>query len=243
VKGFRMGAFFVWQNLAMGFQVLSLLSQAELQQLRLLLADVSFVDGRTTTSGSLVKRKNNLQFGRGDGQDRSHPATVFVHKAMSQHRDLLEYTLAKHWIAPSFSQYDKGMYYGDHIDAGGMPASGGVVRTDFAMTLFLSDPKDYDGGELVLQSAYGEEEIKLEAGKAVIYSANLLHRVEPVTRGSRLVCLSWIQSQIADDRFRDIVQDLNRALVSLQTTNVDPDVLNLIAKSQQNLIRIVSGGV
>jgi PKHD-type hydroxylase len=109
------------------------------------------------------------------------------------------------------------------------------IRSDLACTLFLSDPGSYDGGELVLELASGEQEIKLSAGEAVVYDATMIHRVAPVTRGVRLVAVTWIQSMVRDSRIRDILYDLTRAQRRLEER--DPEAALLINKSYQNLLR------
>jgi PKHD-type hydroxylase len=242
VKGFLLGSLFFWQSEAMSFQIFTLLSADEIVNLRALLADQTFVDGRMTASGSAASIKSNLQFARGPGQPVDHAATKLVDVALRRSPDFSLYTAAKRWVPPSFSRYDTGMHYGDHIDAALMTSGNALVRTDFAMTLFVSDPDDYEGGALVLHSAYGEEEIKLAAGQAVVYTANLLHRVEPVTKGSRLVCITWIQSQICDERFREINYDLHAAILKVDQKSADPELINLLNKARNNLIRAVASG-
>lgn len=227
----------------MSFQIFQLLNADEVARICECLQAEVFIDGRSTAQTLPLEMKNNLQFGRDPKQGDKHLATQWVEQALGRHSDFLQYTLARSWVPPSFSRYEVGMYYREHIDAAMMSSANGVVRSDFAMTLFLSDPKSYQGGELVLRSAYGEEEIKLDAGQAVVYHANLLHRVEPVTSGSRLVCLSWIQSQIADERYRQINQDLQRALGRLEHSKPNLEAITLIIKAQQNLLRIVTSGL
>jgi PKHD-type hydroxylase len=226
----------------MSFQTFKLLTSDEVVLLNDQLREEAFVDGRATAKTVPLTIKNNLQFGRQQHQQNDHASSKLVEAALRRNPEFLQYTLARAWVVPSFSRYEVGMYYRDHVDAAVMSTDSGAVRTDFAMTLFLTDPKTYEGGALVLRSAYGEEEIKLEAGQAVVYQANLIHRVEPVSAGTRLVALTWIQSQIADERFRQINQDLHQALSRLDHSKTDLEAVNLIVKAQQNLIRTAASG-
>jgi PKHD-type hydroxylase len=138
-------------------------------------------------------------------------------------------------VHPIFSRYEPGMAYGDHIDNSLMGGFSGI-RTDLAMTLFLSPPDSYHGGELVIE---GRDEIKLERGEAVVYSATSVHHVAPVTRGVRLACVTWIQSAVRDERIRAILYDLSRAAEHAETLN-NPSLTLLLSKSYHNLTRYAS---
>jgi PKHD-type hydroxylase len=109
------------------------------------------------------------------------------------------------------------------------------LRTDFAMTLFLAEPDTYDGGELVMETSAGEQEIKLPAGDAIVYSASTIHRVVPVTRGFRLAAVTWIQSAVRDAAMRDVLLTLRHAIES--TERGDSPTL-LLSKAYQNLMRL-----
>jgi PKHD-type hydroxylase len=116
---------------------------------------------------------------------------------------------------PLFNRYDVGMSFGAHVDNAirFVPGPNIRVRTDLSATLFLTDPKDYDGGELVIQDTYGEQSIKFEAGDMVLYPASSLHRVEPVTRGSRWASFFWIQSMVKDDGARALLYQLDQSII------------------------------
>ena len=115
---------------------------------------------------------------------------------------------------PLFNRYDPGMTFGAHVDNAIriVPGHGGRIRTDVSCTLFLSDPESYDGGELIVEDTYGEQRVKLPAGDAVIYPATSLHRVAPITRGSRLASFFWVQSMVRDDGQRSLLFDLDMAI-------------------------------
>jgi PKHD-type hydroxylase len=224
----------------MSFQIFNLLSPQDVAQVTELLANENFADGRATAKGADLTTKNNLQFGRETAQPSA--ATTFVDTAMRRHEALSAYTVAKAWVPPSFSRYDTGMHYADHIDSGLMRAGQAIIRTDFAMTLFLSPPEAYEGGALVLRSDFGEEEIKLASGQAVVYTCRYLHRVEPVTQGSRLVSLSWIQSHIADDGLRSVANDLKYLLAQAKPEDARSESHQRLCKAYHNLLRSTAQG-
>ena len=137
---------------------------------------------------------------------------------------------------PQFSRYDPGMEYGSHVDAAVIGMGNDAMRADLASTLFLSDPATYDGGELILELPSGAEEIKLEAGEAIVYSATSVHRVAPVTKGSRLVALTWMQSTVPDERLRSILFDLHIALKQADASG-DVQLTTSLSRSYHNLLR------
>ena len=131
-----------------------------------------------------------------------------------------------------FSRYDPGMEYGDHIDNAIM----GEIRTDLSVTLFLSRPDTYDGGELVIQLPLGNQEIKLDAGEAIVYPSNSVHHVAPVTRGARLAAVTWVQSRVRDQEVRSILYDLHKSAQD-PVAGQNKDLSLLLAKSYHNLLR------
>ena len=129
------------------------------------------------------------------------------------------------------------MEYGAHIDSaimGGSQFAG--IRTDLSVTLFLSPPSSYDGGELVIELPAGEQEIKLDAGEAIVYPSCSIHYVAPVSRGVRLAAAIWVQSTVHDERLRGILYDLHRALQQVEAAKNSALTL-LLGKSYHNLIR------
>src|SRR3954453_3285284 len=133
-----------------------------------------------------------------------------------------------------FSRYAGGQEYGAHVDN---PLIEGV-RTDVSFTLFLADPEAYDGGALVIESAAGEDEVKLPAGHMVAYPSTALHRVAPVTRGERLVAVGWAQSFIRDADKRELLLDLETARRQLFANSGKTPELDLLSKTAANLVRI-----
>lgn len=129
--------------------------------------------------------------------------------------------------------YGEGMEYGPHVDA---PYIDGV-RTDLSFTLFLSGPEDYDGGELVIDSAGAEDRVKLPAGSLVLYPSTSLHRVEPVTRGARIACIGWIKSRIRSQEDRSVLFDLDRVGADLTAIDAPGDIRDRLANVRNNLLR------
>ena len=148
----------------------------------------------------------------------------------------MDFVMPAKVYAPLYSRYEAGMNYGYHVDGAVMGGLGSLQRTDFAMTVFLRPPATYDGGELVVMQDSGPVEIKLDAGEAFVYPASTLHKVNPVTRGVRLAVVTWMQSLIRHSELREVLYDLRRA-TDLATKAGEKDLLHLLIKAEQNLIR------
>ncbi|MFM7286751.1 MAG: Fe2+-dependent dioxygenase [Cyanobium sp.] len=132
-----------------------------------------------------------------------------------------------------FSRSGVGEGYGRHVDNAWM--AGG--RTDLSFTVWLSEPDTYQGGELVLESPYGEETFRLPAGHALVYPSTLLHRVEPVSHGERMVAVGWIESRIRQADQRELLFELDTARRALFARSGKDDVFDLISRSYSNLLR------
>jgi PKHD-type hydroxylase len=210
------------------------------ESLSTLLAELSgleFHDGRVTAGWAARRVKNNLQAASTGG---SHARiTKRVLEALAGNEVLLAAALPRQFSAPLISRYEPGMGYGTHVDDAFMGSP--PMRTDLSFTLFLSEPGDYAGGELVIEQADGEHGYKLEAGSLVLYPATTLHRVEPVTSGRRTVVVGWIESLCADPRHREILFDLSRVRMSLAGHPEAVGLVALLNKSYSNLLRLASG--
>ncbi len=138
---------------------------------------------------------------------------------------------------PCFARYEKGMTYGDHIDD---PVMGQEprFRCDVACTVFLNDPQDYEGGELVVRTAFGDQTVKLPAGDAVVYPASSLHHVAEVSRGQRLVAVTWLQSMVRDPARRELLYELNLAREKLMREKPDAEETAQVDHSYTNLVRM-----
>jgi PKHD-type hydroxylase len=140
--------------------------------------------------------------------------------------------------APYYAHYAKGMSYGLHVDDPIMGQGSELYRSDVSITMFLSRPDEYDGGELVIQTSFGEQQIKLPAGDAIIYPSSSVHRVAEVSRGERLVAVSWIQSLVQEPEKRALLHELNQARETLLREKPDADETRQVNQSYVNLIRM-----
>lgn len=211
--------------------ITDLLDGATVTHLQTWLATACFTDGRTTAGADARTVKHNDQVDRDDSgliemQDR-------VTKRLQEHQLFTMAARPKIIRPPLFSRYMPGMAYGTHVDNALM----GGIRTDVSLTIFLSDPDTYEGGELVIESTTGEQDIKLAAGSAVLYPTTALHRVAPVRRGQRLAAVTWVRSFIRDCAAREILFDLDTARHGLSERLGKVPELDMLAKTHANLLR------
>jgi len=210
----------------------NVLTGDELRHLDAGLASTQFVDGRATAHGAAVKVKNNLQ---AQGSASKLPELQrLVLAALARNETFSNFALPLQVLPPMFNRYDPGMYYGDHIDQAVMPGMT-PMRTDLAVTLFLSE--DYDGGELVIDSDQGPQRIKLPRGSLVLYPASTIHRVEPVTRGSRLAAVTWVQSFVREHARRQMLTELAQLKTAVEQTAPDSMQSLQVQKIRANLLR------
>jgi len=207
---------------------------AQLDELGALLERAGYEDGRRTAGAAARRVKNNLQLAPASAEYRR--ATEIVRSALDASEAFQAAALPRTYSAPLFARYEAGMGYGAHVDNALM--RGPDLRTDLAYTLFLSGPGDYEGGELVLQEAEGENSIKLEAGDLFLYPATTVHRVEAVRSGRRDVCVGWVQSLVRDPRVRELAFDLARAKLLLEGDSACAEAQELVAKALSNLLRM-----
>jgi PKHD-type hydroxylase len=218
----------------MNFQVVRILEQNELLDVQAALSRQTFVDGKLTAKGLARAAKNNLQVDRTDPDPTALDQIIL--NALSRNDQLHAFAYPKRLTLPLFNRYESGMEYRAHVDSPIMGKGTGQIRSDLSLTIFLSDPASYDGGELILEMPFGEQEIKLDAGEAVIYSSTTVHRVAAVTRGVRLAAVGWIQSAVPDERLRAILFDLNKAVKQAEQDGPQ-DIALLLNKSYCNLLR------
>jgi PKHD-type hydroxylase len=211
-----------------------MLQRHEVEALRGLLLKGAFEDGRATASGQAALIKNNLQLAR--GSEARKQADQMVRDAIGRSQRLREKTLVKLVAPPTYNRYDVGMEYGDHVDAPSM--NDGRFRADLSMTIFLTDPADYDGGDLVMSQGDAEMRIKYGLGEAVVYPTTVRHHVAPVTRGSRLAAVTWLQSFIGDPLQRQILVDLSDAKNALEERQPDAPELTTLKNALFNLLRV-----
>jgi len=212
-----------------------LIDKTTVDRLRSWLSEATFEDGRATAGGNARKVKNNEQVSSDpDGGDpRLEEMQRLVEELLWDHAGFDAAALPKEIREPMFSRYSPGMSYGTHMDN----ARIGGMRVDLSLTLFLSDPADYDGGELVIDFATGTREIKLPAGSGVLYPTTELHRVAEVTRGQRLAAVTWVRSLVRDAAQRQILIDLKTASHRLVAQIGKTAEIDLLSKAHTNLLR------
>ncbi|MBD1861565.1 MULTISPECIES: Fe2+-dependent dioxygenase [Trichocoleus] len=193
-----------------------------------------FVDGKTTAGWHAKLVKQNTQLKNEASYSQELKETI---KNALRRNPLFQIAVQPRLIhSMLFSLYESGMSYGSHIDNALM---GGQEfwRSDVSLTLFLSSPSSYGGGELVIEGVEGETTFKLEAGSAIVYPSSTLHRVNPVTEGVRLVAVAWVQSLVRDPHKREILFDLDVARRALFEKQGKTTEFDLISKSHANLLR------
>ncbi len=218
----------------------NVLTADEARHVRDVVARGTFVDGQLTAGVMGRDIKKNLELQRSDNKPTEIDRIVM--NRLLDNSTFQDFAMPKQVVPPIFSKYEVGMEYGTHVDSP-MIGQTSLVRSDLSLTLFLSDPTSYDGGELSVQTGFGEQEIKLAAGDAVVYPSTSLHRVKPVTRGERIVALSWVQSFVQDEGIRDILYDLTYASrrlsesVPMDASPALPEIRDKLYRAYANLMR------
>ena len=213
----------------------NLIDKATLTRLQSWMSEATFEDGRATAGGNAAKVKNNEQVS--SDPDKPDPKLEemqdFVTDLLWDNGLLYAAAQPKEIHPPLFSRYGIGKSYGLHMDNALM----GDTRIDLSLTLFLSDPASYDGGELIIYFPTGERSVKLAAGSAVLYPTTALHRVAEVTKGQRLVVVTWIRSLVRDAAKREILFDLKTTHHRLcDQLGKTPD-MDILSKTYTNLLR------
>ena len=198
----------------------------------------TFVDGLDTAKGFTHETKKNEQL-EPTGEQSSTIDSI-VKAAFERNAEIQAFTQAREVRAPMLSRYQPGMYYKEHLDAPHMNTGGNGMRTDLSMTLFLSEPDTYQGGELVLQTEFGDIDCKPAARTAVVYSTLLWHEVETVTQGERLAIVSWFNSRIRDPQQRSFLFDITMAWREVAAAAPQSDAAKRLHKTCQNLSRLWS---
>ena len=215
----------------------NVLTPDQVAQARARLEAAEWVDGRVTAGPQSAKAKNNLQVPEGAPAARELQEVIL--RALGSTEAFVSAVLPLRVFPPLFNRYDVGMGFGAHVDNAIRFSGPQRFRTDVSCTLFLTDPADYDGGELVIEGDYGEQAVKLPAGAMVVYPADSLHRVEQITRGSRWASFFWAQSMVADGGRRALLHGLDKSVIETRAALGDGNaaVLRLTA-TYHNLLRM-----
>ena len=216
-------------------EIPQLLNPAQLDKIHEVLAQAAFVDGKLSAGMAASKVKHNEELAL-DPELLQRLYRIVM--ASVGHSDLFRSAVLPAKVADFiFARYLPGMRYGDHVDDPIM-GQGPRFRSDVSMTIFLNPPDSYDGGELVIRTPFGDQQVKLAAGHAVVYPSASVHRVAEVTRGERLVALTWIQSYVRDAAQRELLYELDQSRQQLLRRDAQSNVTKNIDRAYVNLLRM-----
>jgi len=213
------------------------LDTGRLETARRLIATGRFADGRGSAGKAAQRVKRNEELALDPA--RRDELNNLVMGSLVQHPVFRSAALPLKTAAPYYARYTPGMTYGSHVDDPIM-GQGDIYRSDVSVTIFLNDPADYDGGELCIETDFGEQRVKLDAGDAVVYPSSSLHHVAEVTRGERLVAVSWIQSLVRSPEQRALLHTLNQARETLLENSPDAGETRQVYQAYVNLVRMWS---
>jgi PKHD-type hydroxylase len=215
----------------------SVIDPQQLAVIQQAISQAPFVDGKSSAGKAAQRVKHNQEV---DQQSEMGQQLAKIIIGNLTHNPIFQSAALPNRVAtPFIARYTPGMNYGDHIDD---PIMGQEqrFRCDVACTVFLNNPDDYDGGELNIRTAFGTQQVKLNAGDAVVYPASSLHHVADVTRGERIVAVTWIQSLIRDPARRELLHELNLAREKLLDEKPGAEVTEQVDHSYTNLVRMWS---
>jgi PKHD-type hydroxylase len=213
------------------YRILKILSDAEIAECRRIAASTPFVDGRITNPHNTAKQNEQLH----DPQ-AYQKSSELLKGALARSTEFMEFAFPVLLAPPLITRYKPGMKYGAHADAAFLQLPGASIRSDLSCTIFLNEPGDYDGGELHVRLGDAELKFKLNPGEGVIYPSDTLHQVIPVTRGERLVAITFVQSRIQDPFRRNLLFELNE-VAALEGLKMSLENFNRLQVVQQNLLR------
>ena len=214
----------------------AVLTPAQVAEMRTALDAAEWTDGRQTVGVQGAQVKRNLQLPEASPLRADLGRQILA--ALSRNPLFFAAALPLKTLPPRFNRYQGGGEYGFHVDGAVMRADGEMqVRSDLSCTLFLSEPDEYDGGELVISDTYGEHGVKLQAGDLILYPSSSLHRVTPVTRGARVAAFFWIQSMVRDGEQRRMLFEMDTAIEALRRSQADNAAVLQLTGVYHNLLR------
>jgi PKHD-type hydroxylase len=215
----------------------NVLTVEQIAHCRKQLDSAEWIDGRVTAGHQSAKAKDNLQL------PEAHPVAQelggLILAALERNPLFMTAALPLKVFPPLFNRYQNGQSFHNHVDNAIRQVTGTPhrVRTDLSATLFLTQPDEYDGGELLIEDTYGLHNVKLPAGHLILYPATSLHRVQPVTRGARIASFFWIQSMVRDDGQRTLLFDLDMAIQRINQDVPDHQSTVELTSIYHNLLR------
>ncbi|MBW0007480.1 MAG: Fe2+-dependent dioxygenase [Sphingomonas sp.] len=213
------------------YRILQLLTDAEIEECRKIAATASFVHGRITNPHNKAKQNEQLH----EPQSYQKSSQMLL-QAFGRSEEFREFAFPTMIAPPLITRYQPGMHYGAHSDAAFIQLPGGALRSDLSCTVFLNDPESYEGGALHIHLGDAEMQFKLPPGFAVIYPSDTLHAVDPVTKGERLVAITFIQSRIQDPFRRNLLFNLNE-VAALEGLKMSPENFARLQVVQNQLLR------
>ncbi len=216
----------------------NVLNKEDISVIADLMTTANFHEGTASAGSEAIRVKNNHEMFISD-VEMQRLNNLLMGKLI-QNPTYIATAFAAKIAAPYYAKYTKGMSYGNHVDDPVMGPANQRYRSDVSITVFLNEPDAYDGGELIINTVFGEQKVKLNAGDAVLYPSSSTHRVAEVTRGERLVAVTWLQSTVRDPAKREILYNLSQARESLIKSMPGSNELELLSNSYVNLLRMWS---
>ena len=216
----------------------NVLDSHRLETVRMLLKDADFVDGKLSAGKEASRVKNNQEL---SPQSQLHQQlNQIVMTSLVQNEEYQAAALPLKVATAFYARYKKGMTYGFHVDDPVMGPMNARYRTDVSTTVFLNGKDDYEGGELVIRTPYGEHILKPDAGDAVVYPSGSWHKVAEVTKGERIVAVTWAQSMVKDPKQRELLYELGKARDALIDKSPEAEETGVISTTHINLLRMWS---
>ena len=213
------------------YRVLPILTQQEIEECRRIAASASFVDGRITNPHNTAKQNEQLH-----DQSAYQKSAQLLQAALVRSEELLNFAFPVKIAPPLITRYKPAMKYGLHTDVAFMQLPTGGMRSDLSCTIFLNEPDSYEGGALHVKLGDGDLRFKLKPGEAIVYPSDMLHEVEPVTKGERLVAITFMQSRIQDPFRRNLLYNLNE-VAALEGLTMKPENFTMLQLIQNQLLR------
>jgi PKHD-type hydroxylase len=213
------------------YRILPILTEAEIAECRTIATSAKFVDGRISNPHNLAKQNEQLH-----EAEPYQQSSEILRQALIRSEEFRNFSFAYALAPPMMTRYKPGMKYGAHTDAAFLPLPAGTIRSDLSCTIFLNEPEDYDGGELRISLGDADFAFKLKPGEAVVYPSDTLHEVVPVTRGERLVAITFIQSRVQDPFRRNVLYNLNE-VAAFEGANMAPENFTRLQLVQNQLLR------
>ena len=213
------------------YRIVKLRSDAEVAECRKIAATAPFVDGRITNPHNKTKINEQLH----DPQAYQKSSQLLL-SAFGRSEEFREFAFPVMIAPPLITRYHPGMRYGAHADAAFINLGNAQIRSDLSCTVFLNEPKDYEGGELHIRLGDADIKFKLQPGEAIVYPSDTLHQVTPVTKGERLVAITFIQSRVPDPFQRNMLYELNE-VAALEGLNMRQENFSRLQLVQANLLR------